>query len=220
MSTTSYVVEEQPTQGVIMSPNGELQYFSRTNIKNKNNPYLNISPVDEENGIEYTEIICNGERIIVSVDSLNQAIYLEWNATIVRVLCLIDFIMNIFISFDTNYIVLYNFIVSIISLSGYFSTLSYNKYGLVCYLIYQYIQSICKITLIGIYIASISSKTFYYKMTKNNILIDQNLDIINLMIIILSGMTQIYITYFVHLFYNMLPRHNVIHHNIPILDSV
>ena len=55
--------------GVVQSPDGELQYYT-TEINNKHNPYLHRSPLDEENGIEYLEVECNREIILISASRL------------------------------------------------------------------------------------------------------------------------------------------------------
>lgn len=207
-----------PIQGAIQSPGGEIQYFTTT-IKNKHNPYLHQSALDEENGTEYTEIECNGERILIPTSAVQSAITLEWNASIVRFLCLLDFIINIFITFSTDYSILYTLTISIISLSGYFATRSYSRSGLICYLIYQYIQSFGKLTLTVIYIAATSSQQIYNGMRKSNtILLKPSIE--NIIMLIISTFGQIYITYFIQNFYNMLPRRQQIQHSTAVLTRV
>jgi hypothetical protein len=194
----------QSTHGVVQSPDGEIQYFTNS-INNKHNPYLSKSIVDEENGIEYSEIECNGDRILISTANLNRALHLECKATIVRFLCLVDFFMNLFVTSNTDMVILYSGIIATISLYGYFSTFTYSKPGLVLYLIYQYTQIIAKLTYAGFFIAASIS------VQLKNQLIREKIRVIpptpsNITIIVLGIVGQIYITYFIQNFYNILPR--------------
>ena len=209
----------EPTHGAIQSPNGELQYYTINAIKNKNNPYLHQSALDEEMGTEYSEVECNGERIFISNTTLQQATNLEWNASIVRFLCLFDFMMNMFITLDTPYSVLYNCITSFVSISGYFSTITYSRSGLICYLLYQYTQSLSKLSLISLYIIATNSPQFYNELIKNEVhLIMPKFTTSNLIILIFAALSQIYITSFVQKFYNMLPTRRIIETSSTVLD--
>ena len=71
----------------------------------------------------------------------------------VRFLCLLDFFMNFFVSLSTPYIGLSNVIASLIALSGYYSTYTYSRLGLIAYLVYQYMQCVGKLLLLSIFIA-------------------------------------------------------------------
>lgn len=198
---SSTLVPEQ-TDGVIQSPDGEIHYYSQ--IKNKHNPYIQNLPLDEESNIEYIEIMCNGDTMLISVTDINNAIKLECKASVVRFLCLFDFIINIFISFSTYYMSLFSPFIAGISLLGYYSTITYNRKGLVLYLIYQYIQSISKIVLLTIYSVAATSPEF------KQILEDEHIKILdptitNILLFSLATLGQMYITYFIQDFYNVLP---------------
>jgi len=183
--------------GVVQSPNGEIQYYTTPTIKNKHNPYLQKSILqDEESGVE-----CNGDRIIILAQDIDRALQLEYNAMVIRFICLLDFIINVFFIFNTYYVT--GFFIAIISMCGYFSTITYNRRGLIGYLIYKYLQSIGKLTLLTMYITAATSHQFRITLQKENI---QILNPTPKNIIILSGISlgQIYFTYFVQRFYNRL----------------
>ena len=193
-----------PSHGVIQSPGGEIQYYTKS-INNKHNPYLHQSSLDEENGIEYGEIICNGETILIPIEDLNRALNLEYKAIIVRLLCLLDFFMNIMVTSNVINVVLASAIVATISLYGYFSTFRYDRGGIIMYLIYQYIQSLSKLTYSGFFIAYSISPPF------KNLIIKEKFHMIpvtpvNITMIVLGVITQLYITYFIQNFYNILPH--------------
>ena len=195
----------EPSHGIIQSPDGEMHYYTTT-IKNKHNPYLHQSPLDEENGVEYHEVECNGERILLSVADVNRAVQLECKDYIVRVLCLMDFMMNLFIGWgDIYFTTIYSTIIAIISFMGYFSTLTYSRYGLISYLIYQYLQTIAKLSFIGIYIAASTSIKLKNEFRKENIYF-LNPNPTNITILVFTTLGQIYITYFIQNFYNILPH--------------
>ena len=193
-----------PTHGIVQLPDGELQYYT-TQINNKHNPYLHRSSLDEENGIEYREVECNTERILISASDLDRALQLECKARLVRFLCSMDFLMNLFVAYNTYNAAISSSIIAIISLYGYFATLTYNKSGLVFYLIYQYILTLTKLAYAAFFIAaSISTQL-------KNQLIREKLRVIpptplNITMIVLGTIGQIYITYFIQDFYNILPR--------------
>lgn len=191
-----------PLSGVVQCPDGDIQYYTTPKIKNKHNPYLNKSVLqDKESSAEYREVECNGYRIIVLAEDIEKALRLECNATVVRFICLLDFIINIFIILNTHYIV--GFFIALISMSGYISTITYNRYGLIAYLCYQYIQSISKIGLMIFYIIAATSSSFRIKLQRENIII-LNPTSENIIILFIISCGQIYITYFVQSFYNML----------------
>ena len=193
-----------PSHGVIQCPDGEIQYYTES-INNKHNPYLHQSSLDEENGIEYGEIICNGERIIISINDLNKALILEYKANIVRILCLLDFFMNILVTSNIDNVIIASGIVSIISLYGYFSTFIYDRTGIIMYLIYQYLQSISKLTYSGFFIVSSISPSFKKFLIKEKIFM-MPASPLNITMFILTLISQLYITYFIQDFYNILPR--------------
>ena len=203
--------------GVVQSPDGEIQYYTTPTIKNKHNPYLQKSILQDEesgveSGVEYREVECNGDRIIILAQDIDRALQLECNAMVIRFICLLDFIINVFFILNTYYVrgfFIFNtyyvtgFFIAIISMCGYFSTITYNRRGLIGYLIYKYLQSIGKLILLTMYITAATSQQFRITLQKENI---QNLNPTPENIIILSGISlgQIYITYFVQRFYNRL----------------
>ena len=128
MSSERVLITE-PSSGVIQSPDGEIQYY--TNIQNKHNPYLQNSPLDEEANSEYVEIECDGQSVAILATDVNKAVELECRACVVRVLCLVDFLFNVFISFAAYYMTLFSILIAGISYMGYRSTITYNKNGLI-----------------------------------------------------------------------------------------
>ena len=196
------VIIGEPVSGIVQSPDGDVQYFSTPEIKNKYNPYLHTTTLrDEESGQEYIEIACNGERINILVNNIEKAVRLEYNAIGVRILCLIDFIINIHIIVNTHYAM--GFFIALISISGYFSTITYNRAGLIAYLSYQYIQSIYKIGLFILSIIAASLPAFRIELQKENLRV-LNLTPQNLILLSILSCGQLYITYYVHCFYKML----------------
>lgn len=215
MSSDKVQLDPPPSTGVVESPDGSIQYYTSTPITNKNNQYLyqNIIPDIESNDNSsciYREIECNGEIIVISENDLNRAIKLEWNATIVRFLCLLDFFMNMLAIFSTYYIPMSSIIIALISITGYYSTYTYSRLGLVSYLVYQYMQCISKSMFLGIYIAAIASSEFE-KQLKNNAVIIFNPTPGNIVLISLMTLGQVYITYFIQEFYNSLPTGRIRH---------
>lgn len=189
-----------PRHGVVQLPNGELQYFA-TEIKDRNNPYLQHQ-IDEENGIEYSEIECNGERMIIPSANIQYAIALEWRASTIRLLCLLDMFLNTAIGFTRDWEALYSIFCISVALSGYISTITYSRSGLLFYLIYQYIQTVSKVTITTYYIG-FSTTQYLYRKDRIERTNNFSFEIITLLLITTLG--QIYINYFVQAFYNMLP---------------
>ena len=144
-------VSEQ-LQGAVQAPNGEIQYY--TKIINKYNPYLQQSIIEEETGVRYQELEYNGQKFLISISDLKLAAELEDKTNIIRLLCLIDFIMNLLIGFTSYYPVtaLYSILIFMISLTGFIAITTYNRSGLILYLFYQYLQTCSKIIILGFYI--------------------------------------------------------------------
>jgi len=189
--------------GIIQSPDGVIQYYSTPKIKDKHNPYIKKSILhDEELGQEYIEVESNGEHTILA-DNINNALELECNAMVVRFLCLLDFIINIIYLLNSYYII--GFFIATISMSGYFSTITYNKQGLIGYIIYQYILSLSKILLTATYIGSFASHKYKFIIQlEKDYLIVLNPTTQIIFFLSISSLVQIYITYFIHRFYNKL----------------
>jgi hypothetical protein len=202
----------KPLSGIVQSPNGDIQYYTTTTqLKNKHNPYLHKSILqDEELGQDYREIELNGDRITILAEDITNALQIECNALVVRFMCLFDFIINIFFIINSYYIL--GFFVALISMSGYFSTITYNRQGLIGYLIYQYIQSISKLALTTLYIISFASHKYRFVIQlEKEYLIILNPTTQNIILLSLSSFAQIYITYFIQRFYNRLKKVSIQH---------
>ena len=143
VSETAYTIAPPSHHAAVELPNGEIQYCKPVSI-NRNNPYL-AQPINGDNTPDYREIECNGETITIHVNNLTYALNLQCKAQVVRFLCLVDFVMNIFIAMSTYYGSLYSMIIACISLVGYYSTFTFSRKGLITYLLYQYIQTLCKL---------------------------------------------------------------------------
>jgi hypothetical protein len=193
----------RPVQGVIESPDGEIQYY--TESINKHNPYIQRSIIDEENGIEYQEIECNGQRILIAASDLKRALELECKSTVIRLLCLIDFVMNLLIVFYSYYPEICSILISLISLSGYIATTTYNKSGLILYLLYQYLQTISKIIVLGFYIIATISPQVLIDLNRKGFDLTMPLPS-NIGFFSLAVIGQIYINVYIQKFYYMLPR--------------
>jgi len=189
-----------PQHTTVVLPDGEIQYCKPVSI-NRHNPYLE-QPFNDDHQ-DYREVVCNGEIIIIPATSLANAVNLQYKAQLVRFLCFLDFIINIFISISAYYGSIYCMIVALISLVGYYSTLTFSRKGLITYLLYQYIQTTCKLIVLGVYIALISG--WSPPELKNNKYIVIDISPTYSIILSISILGQIYINYFVQHFYNLLP---------------
>jgi len=198
---SSYAIAPPPHHAAVELPDGEIQYCKPVSI-NRNNPYL-AQPLNVDNTQDYREVECNGETITIHIDNLTHALNLQCKAHIVRFLCLVDFIMNIIIAISTYYGSFYSMIVACISLVGYYSTFTFSRKGLITYLLYQYIQSLCKLIVLGLYIALLSG--WNPPELKNNKYLIINISPTYSVILTLSVLGQIYINYFIQHFYNLLP---------------
>jgi hypothetical protein len=203
MSSKSIQIYEQ-SQGAVQAPDGEIQYYTKP-INNKYNPYLQRSIIEEETGVRYQELECNGQKILIATSDLKRALELECRATIIRLLCLIDFVMNLLIGFNSYYPGISSILVSMISLSGFIAATTYNKSGLILYLFYQYLQTCSKIIILGFYIIITIIP---------QVLIDLNKKGFNLVMptpanigfFSLAVIGQVYINIYIQKFYYMLPR--------------
>ena len=200
MTSEQSCVIPSPHHTTVELPDGEIQYCKPVSI-NRNNPYLE-QPFYDDNQ-DYREVMCNGEIIIIPEITITDALNLQYKAKLVRFLCFLDFIMNLFISVSSYYGSLYCIIVAVISLVGYYSTFTFSKKGLITYLLYQYIQTICKLVVFGVYIALISGLSPIELKNNKYLVIDINPTYS--IILTLSTLGQIYINYFVQHFYNLLP---------------
>lgn len=186
---------------VIEQPDGEIQYCNPVSI-NKHNPYIS-QPINNDNSQDYREVEYNGEIIMIHATALTNALNLQYKAQLVRFMCFLDFMINLVIALTTYYAPLYSFSIAIISLIGYYSTFTYSRTELITYLVYQYCHSLFKLIILGFYIAAATGwNTLEIKNTTY-----LTIDITSTYIILLSISTfgQIYITYFIQQFYNLLP---------------
>ena len=238
--------KNDPESGVIQSPNGEIQYYTKS-IDNKHNPYVNKSIKENkdpdfksdsnsnlnDSNVEYAEVACNGTIVIMPISDINNALLLERKAIIVRYFCLFDLVINIYISLSCYYASLFSTLIATISLMGYTSTITYNKKGLILYLMYHYLQSISKIAIFTMYIFYNSS----YNSSYDEIVVDDtaSLTIIDLRedgpgstittnytqfmyveiiqlttqnacILIMATAVEVYITSLIQKFYNFMPN--------------
>ena len=122
VSERSYTIPP-PQHTAVELPDGDIQYCKPVSI-NRNNPYL-AQPLNGDNTQDYREVECNGEIITIHAATLTNALKLQCKAQVVRFLCLLDFVMNIFIAMSTYYGSLYSIIVAGISLVGYYSTFTF-----------------------------------------------------------------------------------------------
>ena len=120
----------QPTHGVIQSPNGDIQYYH--SINNKNNPYIKNTSLYQQENCDYREIESNTEGFTILVTDLTRAVHLECQASIIRLLCAIDFIINLYITLNIYYAAIFSSIIALISAMGYWSTITYNKTWVNC----------------------------------------------------------------------------------------
>jgi len=192
----------QQLHSVVESPDGKIQYCKPISI-NKNNPYRNV-PLDNLSQ-NNTQVECDGNTIYIPTNVLDSAIRLQYKAHLVRLLCLIDFIMNLIVSLSTYYGTIFSMIISIISITGYYSTFTYNRLGLISYLVYQYLQTINKIITLIFYIL-LANGINPIIIEKNNIILSYSIE--NTVILSLYVITQIYINYFIQQFYNLLPKYH------------
>jgi len=203
---------EIPVNGVIQSPGGEIQFYTEPTkkIKNKNNPYLkhNILHAEEDNN-NSIEVIYNGNTIIISRNRFNKAINLECKAIVVRYFCMIDFVTNIFYIPTNNYLAVSSSLFALISLAGIYSTCTYNRLGILTYLIYQYTLCIAKITTVSIYIVALNNQNYQFFLHKEyNIIINPTIELTILYSVIV--LVQICITGFIQHFYNLIPTRRYI----------
>lgn len=193
----------EPTDGVVQAPDGEIQYFTKS--LNKHNPYIHQSSNHEENNIEYREIECNGQRILIAAGDLEKALEIECRATGIKLLCILDFVINLLVIFNSYNPGLYCIIVSLVSLYGFIVTATYNKNGLILYLIYQYFQTIIKLMTIGFYIMIYINHQILIDLNKNNFTIASP-SLLTFGFYCFATFGQIYIVIFIQKFYYLLPN--------------
>lgn len=201
---------------VIESPDGEIQYCQPISI-NKNNPYLQYQ--NNQNSNNFREIETDGRIVSISTETARYAINLQNKAGIVRFLCLLDFFINFITLFNFYYISVYSFIFAIISLLGYYSTYTFNRNGLIGYLIYQYIQTVYKLVAFILYVCIIYNINLNEEIKKYNYYIVE-ISPTTTIIVTLSTFGQLYITYFVQYFYNLLPIESSVSNNLYLNSNI
>lgn len=201
---------------VIQSPDGEIQYCQPISI-NKNNPYLQHQNNQYSNN--FRQIETDGRIISISTETARYAINLQNKALIVRYLCLLDFFINIITLFNFYYTSVYCLIFSIISLLGFYSTYTFNRNGLTGYLIYQYIQTVYKLVAFTLYVCILLNISLNDEIKKYNYYIVE-ISPVTTIIVTLSTFAQLYITYFVQYFYNLLPIEGSVSNNLYLNNNI
>lgn len=191
--------------GVIQSPDGEVQYF--TKILDKNNPYLKQDKLIQNNQLagEIIELEYLDETIRITQTHYENAILLENKAIMVRIICLVDLFTNIFTLQHINSNLV--FILMVICWMAYYSTYMYNRGGLILFLLYLYLQLFIKGGFIVIYILYYNIDEFREKIEGEDITLTYK-NLPENIVYIYTGsvfLVQLLITNYVRQFYNLLP---------------
>ena len=180
---------------VIQSPNGEISIgdsrFHEKNIYIKNKLY-NI-----ENNSE------NNEHLLIYLepDEISTAYSLEIQAFYIKLLCIIDTLMNCIRILTSNTIQYELIIRFVFSGYGYYSVSNFNKSGIMIYYIFQIYKLINNI----FYYLIIS---YYYSYKVLNLNTYYSLLLLSGLV---SSLLQLFITYYVGNFCNSLP--NIVYNN-------
>lgn len=182
----------------------------------KRNPYLSYNRdegVMESSRIPNEENDMFGETIVVRTNDnrtlvltrrvLERAIKLQRYSCSIKLLCIVDFVMN-FLYLYVGYA--FAILFMICSIGGYISTYTYNRRWLLLYLIYQYFQVISRfvIFIVMIILASVPILRSEFQRALPNFQLPTNYgDAI--LISLLFLMLQTYITCYVQRFYMLLP---------------
>ena len=193
------------TNNVLVSPGGEIQYCKPL-IINRYNPYLNY-PNDSITE-EYRDIEANGEIISIPVSNYDLAVELHESSSVVRFFCMVDFLLNGTFYTNQYYGSFYNIFVACFSFIGFYSTYFYSKAGIYGYLLYTYIQSFNKSFELIVYISAYLSYETYIQMKKSKVFYTEPI-FEDLLIVIISLITRIYITHYIQRFYDILPIHYI-----------
>jgi len=148
---------------IVYMPDGSIKYCD--NIEN-DNPYTKLINNDFEKSDKKNNDTNNdsNSNLHTTIDVYEKALILEKKSKLIRLLCICDMTTNLFFILSHNSNILGNLLVIVLSLYGYNATLTYNKSTLLGYLIYQYIQAVCK-TIIYVLIVTVNS----------NLVIDSNM---------------------------------------------
>lgn len=155
---------------------------------NENNPYKKLPASVEESG---TPTHFGSEVIILTNENIRLAIDLDRQSWFVRMMCMIDLIMNLFNFAFTGMIA--SALFSLVSLYGYIGAVRYNKSYIIGYLVYQ---GMLVVVRTGAFVL------FMYKRFHNH----ENVQDDVLVILPLTALLQVYIFKTVYDYYNKLPN--------------
>tara|TARA_B100001093_G_scaffold211205_1_gene202705 strand:+ start:7465 stop:8103 length:639 start_codon:yes stop_codon:yes gene_type:complete len=179
-------------------------------IVNKNNPYI-IECNENEYGLRYinsstTPVKYKPNQIPIYIPNNNYILSqeIEYEASIVKGLSIMDFIANISYTIYGFY---YPILLCIISCCGYSGADSFDKKKIYFYLIYSYAQLLCKMYILSYLIVLAVNYKIKEQQQSNfpNYLFLKNLK----MPIILSSVLltfQVLITKYVYSFYKKIPN--------------
>jgi len=168
---------------LIQNPDGPL-----TLGVNENNPYKKLPASEEEGG---TPTHFGSEVILLTNENIRLAIDLDRQSWFVRMMCMLDFIMNLFNFAFTGMVA--SALFSIVSLYGYVGAVRYKKSYMIGYLIYQGL-------LVG---ARTGAFVFFmYKRFHDHEDIQDGV----LIVLPLTALLQVYIFKAVYEYYNKLPN--------------
>ena len=166
---------------------------------NKRNPYY----INREE-----QSITNNNIVTLSEEQYMKAIKIEYFASSVRIICIIDGSINIIFLYY-GYTISYIFFL--FSFFGYVGTVYYNKFALLLYLIYHYAITLFRTSILVLYIAMAVSKKYRDDIRDNYpyIIMPSNYtqEIIMMSMIFLC---QLFINYMIQVFYLLLPYRNII----------
>ncbi len=155
---------------------------------NENNPYKKLPASEEESG---TPTHFGNDVIILTDENIRLAIDLDRQSWFVRMMCMLDFIMNLFNFAFTG--VMSSAMFSIVSLYGYMGATHYKKSFMIGYLMYQ-------VMLVG---ARTGAFVFFmYKRFHDHEDIQDGV----LVVLPLTALVQVYICNAVYNFYSKLPN--------------
>lgn len=183
---------------------------------NKNNPYIELSTVDPDDSIDNNLINNQSDYesgvIVIPSQLIDKALQIDKYSCSIRFICLFDLFTNLFYIFF-GYIL--GIIFGVISLFGYYSTIYHKKSFLFCYLLYQYLQLLAKSVNLSLVITVYSNSDYtnstYTNMTNNTNsyeYLDKNEFIPTLIVSIIVLLCQIYVTWFIQMYYQLLPTND------------
>jgi len=177
-----------------------------TNKIQVSNGHSNIN-LDSKNPYVLVQDSLLDNHIMIPQDLMNKAIKLENMNCLIRFICLCD----IFLAFSYF---LYGWLIGafflIISINGYLSTIYYKKSLMLCYVIYQYFQTIGRLFNLIFFIAEPTVITYSSTNSTINTTINKSSNLTNVMIIDIAllsilFLSQCIIAYYITKYYNLLP---------------